>query len=111
MGSKGMILGNQILPNALQESYVRPEPYLPSSPGHRMEWILASKGGDPAGSNYEWAGPLTETVLLGNIALRPELREKLSFESLNFDPENLSFPNMPEADQFIHKKYREGWTL
>ena len=111
MGSKGMILGNQILPGALQESYARPEPYLPSSPGHRMEWILASKGGEPAGSNYEWAGPLTETVLLGNIALRPELREKLSFESLNFDPEKLSFPNMPEADQFIHKQYREGWTL
>ena len=111
VGSKGKILGNRILPDSLSESYQRPKPYLPSSPGHRMEWILACKGGDPAGSNYEWAGPLTETVLLGNIALRPELREKLSFQSLNFDPATLSFPNMPEADQFIHYKYREGWAL
>ncbi len=111
MGAKGQILGDRILPDSLNDSYKAPEPYLPSSPGHRQEWILACKGGEPAGSNYDWAGPLTETVLLGNIALRPELREKLSFQSLNFDPENLSFPNMPEADQFIHYKYREGWAL
>ncbi|MGQ7867849.1 Gfo/Idh/MocA family protein [Sunxiuqinia sp. sy24] len=111
MGSKGKILGDRILPDSLQGSYQRPDPYLPSSPGHRMEWILACKGGDPAGSNYEWAGPLTETVLLGNISLRPELREKLSFQSLKFDSEKLTFPNMPEAEQFLHYKYREGWHL
>lgn len=111
IGSKGKILGNRILPDSLNASYQRPEPYIVSSPGHRMEWILACKGGDPAGSNYEWAGPLTETVLLGNIALRPELREKLSFKRLNFDPEKLSFPNMPEADQFLHYQYRDGWKL
>lgn len=111
IGSKGKILGNRLLPESLNESYKRPEPYLESSPGHRQEWILAAKGGEPAGSNYEWAGPLTETVLLGNIALRPELREKLSYQSLQFDPEKLSFPNMPEADQFLHYEYRNGWKL
>jgi Predicted dehydrogenases and related proteins len=111
LGSKGMILGNRLLPQSLDEVYQRPEPHLTSSPGHRQEWILACKGGDPAGSNFDWAGPLTETVLLGNIALRPELREKMSFQSLNFDPEKLSFPNMPEADQFLHYEYRNGWKL
>lgn len=111
MGANGQILGNRILPDSLNNSYKAPEPYLPSSPGHRQEWILACKGGEPAGSNYDWAGPLTETVLLGNIALRPELREKLSYQSLAFDPESLSFPNMPEADKFIHKEYRDGWEL
>ncbi len=111
IGSKGKILGNRLLPQSLNDSYVRPEPYLKSSPGHRQEWILACKGGEPAGSNYEWAGPLTETVLLGNIALRPELREKMSFQSLQFDPEKLSFPNLPEADQFLHYEYRAGWSL
>jgi predicted dehydrogenase len=111
MGAKGQILGDRILPDSLNDSYKAPEPYLISSPGHRQEWILACKGGEPAGSNYDWAGPLTETVLLGNIALRPELREKLSFQSLAFDPEKLSFPNMPEADQFIHREYRAGWKL
>lgn len=111
MGAKGQILGDRILPDSLNDSYKAPESYLISSPGHRQEWILACKGGEPAGSNYDWSGPLTETVLLGNIALRPELREKLSFQSLAFDPEKLSFPNMPEADQFIHREYREGWKL
>lgn len=111
IGSKGMISDNRLLARSLNEVYQRPEPYLVSSPGHRQEWIAACKGGDPAGSNFEWAGPLTETVLLGNIALRPELREKMSFQSLNFDPEKLTFPNMPEADQFLHYEYREGWKL
>ena len=111
IGSKGVILGDRLLPQSLDDAYKRPEPYIKSSPGHRQEWILACKGGDPAGSNFDWAGPLTETVLLGNIALRPELREKMSYQSLNFDPETLSFPNMPEADQFLHYEYRSGWTL
>lgn len=111
IGSKGKILGDQLLPHSLNDSYKKPEPYLKSSPGHRQEWILACKGGEPAGSNYDWAGPLTETVLLGNIALRPELREKLSFQSLQFDPEKLTFPNLPEADKFLHYEYRAGWSL
>lgn len=111
IGSKGMILNNHLLPQSLNETYQRPEPYLEPSPGHRQEWILSCKGGDPAGSNFDWAGPLTETVLLGNIALRPELRDKMCFQSLNFDPEKLSFPNMPEADQFLHYEYRKGWKL
>lgn len=111
IGSKGVILNNRILPQSLDEAYQRPEPYLESSPGHRQEWILACKGGEPAGSNFDWAGPLTETVLLGNIALRPELREKMSFQNLHFDAENLSFPNIPEADLFLHYEYRNGWKL
>jgi hypothetical protein len=111
VGSKGKMLGNRIFPKSLRESYKQPEPYIPSSPGHQLEWILACKGGEPAGSNFDWAGPLTETVLLGNIALRPELKEKISTCPLVFDPEKLSFPNMPEADKFLHCEYREGWAL
>ncbi|MCC5905813.1 MAG: Gfo/Idh/MocA family oxidoreductase [Balneolaceae bacterium] len=111
VGSNGMILNGEILPESLKNSYEPPEPYLPSSPGHRMEWILACKGGDPAGSNFDWAGPLTETVLLGNIALRPELRAELGTQVLKFNPETLSFPNLPEADQFAHYEYRDGWKL
>ena len=111
IGSNGMILGNEIFPLPVRESYERPEPYIPSSPGHREEWINACKGGEPAGSNFDWSGPLTETVLLGNISLRPELREKLSYQTLDFDPDRLGFPDMPEADQFLHYKYRKGWDL
>lgn len=111
VGEKGKILDDQIVPKSLRDSYKRPDPYIPSSPGHEMEWILASKGGAPAGSNFDWAGPLTETVLLGNIVLRKEFREKLSGKVLIFDPEKPGFPNLPEADKFLHNEYRNGWSL
>lgn len=111
IGDKGKILNNAILPETLKNSYTPPVPYIPSSPGHEEEWILACKGGAPAGSNFDWAGPLTETVLLGNIALRKVLKEKLSGQILQFDPDNFKFPNMPEADQFLHCEYRSGWSL
>jgi predicted dehydrogenase len=111
IGDKGKILDDKILPKSLRESYKAPEPTIPSSPGHEQEWIMACKGGDPGGSDFEWAGPLTETVLLGNIALRRELRENLSGQVLNWDPDKFVFPNMPEADKFLHKEYRQGWDL
>jgi predicted dehydrogenase len=111
VGDKGKILNDKILPAALRESYKAPAPYIPSSPGHEEEWILACKGGAPAGSDFEWAGPLTETVLLGNIAIRNEIKEKLGGEVMTWDPVKYSFPNMPEADQFLHCEYRTGWTL
>jgi len=111
VGSKGKILNDKILPVSLRESYKAPDPYIPSSPGHEAEWILACKGGAPAGSDFEWAGPLTETVLLGNIALRNEIKEKLGGEVMIWNPEKFSFTNMPEADQFLHFNYREGWSL
>lgn len=111
IGDNGKVLDDVIVPKSLRESYKRPEPYIPASPGHEMEWILACKGGAPAGSNFDWAGPLTETVLLGNIPLRKELREKLGGQVLTFEPESLSIPNMPEANKFIRTEYRQGWSL
>lgn len=111
VGDKGKILDDKILPLSLRESYKIPTPYIPSSPGHEEEWIQACKGGAPAGSDFEWAGPLTETVLLGNIALRRELKEKLSSQSLIWDAEKFRFTNLPEADKFLHCKYRNGWKL
>lgn len=111
IGDKGKVLDDVIVPKSLRDSYKRPDPYIPSSPGHEMEWILACKGGKPAGSNFDWAGPLTETVLLGNITLRKELRDKLGGQVLTFDPENLTIPDMPEANMFLHNEYREGWSL
>jgi predicted dehydrogenase len=111
IGEKGKILNDVIVPKSLRESYKRPAPYIPSSPGHEMEWILAAKGGAPAGSNFEWAGPLTETVLLGNIPLRRELRDLLGGQSLSFDPGSIAITNLPEANKFIQNQYREGWVL
>ena len=111
VGDKGKILDDKILPAKLRESYTPPKPYIPSSPGHEEEWILACKGGDPPGSNFDWAGPLTETVLMGNVAIRTDLKEKLSGQVLTWDPGKFSFTNLPEADKYLHVEYRTGWDL
>ncbi|MDF1824136.1 MAG: Gfo/Idh/MocA family oxidoreductase [Verrucomicrobiales bacterium] len=91
--------------------YGAPPKKLMRSPGHHAEWIRACKGGEKGGSNFDWAGPLTETILLGNIALRPELREKLTTVKLLWDAENLTFSNCKEANQFLRRDYRAGWEV
>lgn len=111
VGEKGLILNNMLLPESLRNSYEPPAKTLPRSPGHHLEWINACKGGEPAGSNFDWAGPLTEVVLMGNIALRLDLREKLDRQILKWDPVMQQFSNLPEANAYLHKKYRDGWSL
>ena len=100
-----------LLPDALRKAYQRPKPTVLRSPGHYEEWIHACKGGGAAGSNFDWAGPLTETVLMGNVALRLEMREQLDRQILKWDAERHAFSNCPEANTYLHKEYREGWTL
>jgi hypothetical protein len=68
---------------------------------------MACKGEKPIGfarSNFAYAGPFTETILLGNIALRVGQR-------LEWDAKNMAFPNLPEANVFVSKEYREGWNV
>jgi predicted dehydrogenase len=110
VGDKGKILNSRVITESLRD-YKAPDPYIPSSPGHYREWLEACKGGKPAGSCYDWAGPLAEVVLLGNVALRYELRTKLDAHKLMWDPEKFEFTNLPEANAFLHTQYRNGWTL
>jgi hypothetical protein len=115
VGSKGKILaeryGYRLLPESLHKQYGDPPRKLPRSPGHYQEWVDACKGGSPAGSNFDWAGPLTETVLLGNVALRLQMREELTKKRLNWDASNLHFTNSETANQFLRREYRRGWSL
>ena len=111
VGSKGKILcgshganGLRIIPESKMQEYTPPKPSIPRSVGHRQEWIEACKGVGSAQSNFEFAGPLTETVLLGNIALR-------TGKKLNWDPENMKITNVPEANAFLHRTYRQGWHM
>jgi predicted dehydrogenase len=111
VGTKGFILGNAIYPLSRAEEVGRGEKTIPRSAGHHLEWVEACKGGKPAGSNFDWAGPLAETVLLGNVALRSELREDLTLGRLFWDAENLKIPNLESANQFLKNAHREGWKL
>ena len=72
--------------------------------GHYAEWIAACKGGPPALSNFDYAGPMTEALLLGNVAMRVG-------QKLEWDAANLKVTNVAEANRFISKEYRKGWEV
>jgi predicted dehydrogenase len=115
VGDRGKILSEagtyMLIPEKRQQEYGNPPRVLPRSPGHYREWLDACKGGRPAGSNFDWAGPLTEVVLLGNVALRLHLKEELTRKRLMWDGANLRFTNSDEANKHLRTDYRQGWTL
>jgi len=111
VGDKGKMLRHRLIPESRMKEYGKPPQKIPRSPGHFEEWIEACKGGKPAGSNFDHAGLLAEVVLLGNVALRVELREKLTRMKLLWDGPNMKITNLPEANQFLQREYRKGWTL
>jgi predicted dehydrogenase len=93
-----------LLPKKEFEGYKGPDEWIPRSPGHHREWIRACKGGPPAMSNFDYAGPLTEVVVVGVLALR-------TGKTIEWDAENLRATNCPEANQYVRREYRKGWTL
>jgi len=111
VGDKGKMLGYMVIPESRRKEYGAPPKMLDRSPGHHQEWIDACKGGKPAGSNFDHAGPLAEAVLLGNVALRPAIKEKLTRLRLLWDSANMKITNVPEANQYLHRDYREGYSL
>ncbi len=111
VGDKGFLLGNRIFPESRRQEFQQPPKTIPRSTDHYLEWIEACKGGKPAGSNFDWAGPLAEAVLLGNVALRVDLRKELTTAKLLWDGPNLRITNLEEANQFLRREYRQGWSL
>lgn len=112
-GENGMILADtyansvRVLPYEGGESLESslPEPSLPRvDGGHFAEWIRACKGGAPAGSNFEYAGPFTEAVLLGNVAIRAQQR-------IEWDATAGRVTNDEAANRFLENEYREGWGV
>jgi predicted dehydrogenase len=108
IGSKGMLISDYskhyLLPEDQFQDYQRPEPTIPKSLGHHREWVEAIKTGGTTLSNFDYAGALTEAVLLGTVAYK-------NGERLEWDAANLKVKNSTAAQQLIHKEYRKGWTL
>jgi predicted dehydrogenase len=111
-GSKGKIMcgcygaSPRLIPETEMRAYKRPEKTIERiSEGHEQNWINACKGGKKACSNFEVSGPLTETVLAGNLAIR------LPGRKIKWDGENMKVTNNAQADAFVHREYREGWSL
>jgi hypothetical protein len=73
--------------------------------GHYEEWVAACKGGPRPVSNFDYAGPLTEIVLLGALALRAPGRR------LEWDSTKQQVKNLPELNALVRPDYRKGWSL
>lgn len=108
IGDDGMLLSDYgkhvLLPEEKFKDFTPPEPFIPASLGHHAEWVHAAKTGAPTTCNFEYAGWLTEANHLGNVAYR-------TGKKLEWDAANMKATNAPEADQFLRREYRDGWTL
>jgi len=99
----------RIFPETKMQEIGRPPQMLERHPAggtmvhnHIREWVEACKGNGKALSDFAYAGPMSETILLGNVALRVG-------HPIEWDGENMRVTNSEAANQFISKEYREGW--
>ncbi len=108
VGDKGMILADYgkhvVLVDGTSQGFQRPEPFIPKSMGHHAEWIHACKTGAPTTCHFDYAGWLTEANHLGNVAYR-------AGTTLAWNSAEMRATNAPEADRFLRREYRKGWTL
>jgi len=107
IGTKGMLLcdfnSRKLLPEKEFAGFEPPPQTIPKSPGFYREWIAACKGGAPATCNFDYTGPMSETVLLGNVAYRAG-----GFE---WDAATLTARGNDRAGQYLREEYRKGWEL
>ena len=95
-----------MLPEERRKEFQKPAPMIPRCESdHFGEWVTACKGGQPAFSNFDHAGPLTEMVLLGNLALRAGVGQRVEW-----DGPNLHCTNRPDLNPYVKREYRGGWT-
>ena len=132
VGTKGKMLMDcyganpRLLPTMLMKEKTMPKPTIKRVPeGHYLQWVNACIEGYGKGetsSPFEYAGPFTESILMGNLAIRSAMRidptvsgwGKSKFtgrKKLLWDAKNMKITNFDEANQFVRRQYREGWTL
>jgi hypothetical protein len=84
----------------------QPEETIPRVKGnHQQDWIHAIRENRPAGSNFNYGGPLTEVALLGVIATVHD------GELLEWDATGSRFKNPAQANDLIKPEFREGWKI
>ena len=102
-----------LLPRGEFKGYHDPEPTLPRIKGgnhgdqnHKQEWVEAIRAGKPsiALSNFEYASTLTESMLLGNVAVR-------SGDAIDYEPATGRITNSSTASQYLKPYFRKGWEI
>lgn len=124
-GTKGKIMADcyganpRLLPTKLMKETTFPKETLTRVPeGHYVQWVNACLKGFGVGetsSPFDYAGPFTESVLMGNLAIRSYgLRVNNNYagrKKLLWDAHNMKITNFDEANQFVRREYRQGWSL
>ncbi len=128
-GAKGKMMGNYsippvLLPSSRMKEVAFPAPRLPRVPeGHYVQWInacLKGFGKAELSSPFDYAGPLTESVIMGNLAIRSYNIKKTSTDGrtlypgrkkLLWDARNMKIANFDEANAFVKRTYRAPWSL
>ncbi len=132
-GSKGKMMcgiygeNPTLLPTSRMKEVTAPTPWLPRRKGsHQQIWADACKGNGEATSPFEYAVPLTETLNIGNLAVRCYDIKKLQKGKqpdwwapydypgrvrLDWDAEKGQCKNFADANQWVKREYRKGWSL
>jgi hypothetical protein len=112
VGDKGKLVSEtysespRLIPESRMKAYKRPKKTIPRVQGsHEQNWIDAIKGKTTATGDFGYAGPFTETVLLGNLAVM------FPGTKLNWDGPNRRVTNVAEANDYVQHHYRSGWSL
>ena len=131
IGTKGKLLMDcyganpRLLPTRYMKEKTMPKETIKRVPeGHYLQWVnacIAGYGNAETSSPFEYAGPFTESILMGNLAIRswqmknPKLKgwedKYLGRKKLLWDAENMKVTNFDEANQFVRREYRDGWSL
>ena len=112
IGSKGKLLHEtygarpRLLPKSLQDSFGKPPQKLSRIPreAHEMNWVDACKGKQQASCPFEYAARLTEVMLLGIVALK-------AGKKISYDGPNMRVTNLPQANDYLRREYRQGWSV
>lgn len=109
VGEKGKIIAGfrgenpRLIPENKMKQMPAEEPEKSASDSNRV-WIDAFKNNIQSPGSFINAGPVTETILLGGVALRARKR-------VEYDSANIKITNLPEADRFLTREYRKGWEM
>jgi hypothetical protein len=134
IGTKGKLLADcygakpRLLPLSLNEQ-IKVEETIPRVPeGHYLQWVnacMAGYGNAKTSSSFDYAGPFTESLLIGNLALKAYFEVDPSAETKSFwggsqyqgrkrlrwDAENMKITNFDAANKFVKRNYSEGYSL
>ena len=132
-GDKGILVAGtyssnpRLLPSGLNELFKAPEPTIPRiAESHQANWIEAILNKKNTTSNFDYAGPLTEAVLMGNLAIKAYQYKVLQegkketdwspFDypgrrTLYWDGDNMEVTNYEKANEWVSRKYRKGWEV